>query len=176
MTCIVAKVEDGKIHIAGDKLSSNGYTKLITTKPKIFKNGDFVFGYTTSFRMGQLIEFAWKQPEKLNSQTEDHYIYKVFIDSIKALLEGDGFATDKQGGTFVFGYKGRLFIMQDDFSIFEFDDFCAVGCGEDEANAVMYTLSKLDHDLTAEEQLAMAINAAARNKVGVSIQYDYLEV
>lgn len=185
MICIVGLVRDGTIHMAGDKLGSNGYTKLITERPKIFKNGDFLFGYTTSFRMGQLIEFAWKQPEKLNSQSEDYYIYKVIVDSIKTLLKGDGFATDKEGGEFIFGYNGRLFKMQNDFSIFEYTSYAACGCGEDEALAVLFALDKLQYepkDTTLDDlemceneyALKLAIEAASVNKTGVSSQYDYM--
>lgn len=185
MTCIVAKVEGGVVHMAGDKLGSNGYTKGITERPKIFKNGDFVFGCTTSFRMGQLIEFTWKQPEKLNSQTEDFYIYKVVVDSIKLMMKNDGFATDKEGGEFLFGYNGRLFKMQTDFAIFEVKSYDACGCGEDEALAVMFTLDKINFkpslemleqkDISAVEySLQLAINAASVNKTGVSEQYDYI--
>ena len=36
MTCIIAKVVEGVVHMAGDKLGSNGYTGTISQRPKIF--------------------------------------------------------------------------------------------------------------------------------------------
>lgn len=176
MTCIVAKVVEGVIHIAGDRLGSNGYTKTLGTKPKVFLNGEFIFGYTTSFRMGQLLEFSWNPPEKLNSQSESAYIYKTVVSSIKELLKNDGFATDKEGGTFLFGYRGKLYKMQNDFAIFEVNGYDACGCGEDKAMAVMYTLGKLEdmHGLTVEQQLALSIEAASEGMCGVSKEYHYL--
>ena len=59
MTCIVGVVDKGIVHMAGDKLGSNGFTKGISVRPKVFHNGDFLVGYTTSFYMGQLLEFEW---------------------------------------------------------------------------------------------------------------------
>lgn len=174
MTCIVAMVDEGIIHMAGDKLGSNGYTKLIVNKPKIFINGSFIVGYTTSFRMGQLLEYTWNPPEKLESQTVDYYIYKVVVDSIKTVLKDDGFATDTQGGNFLLGYNGRLFEIQDDYSVFEVTGYSAVGCGEQEAKAVLYTLYKVKADMSKEAMLSLAIEASSITKTGVSSSYDYI--
>lgn len=174
MTCIVVKVEDGVVHMAGDKLGSNGYTKVLSDRPKVFINGDFIFGYTTSFRMGQLLEFSWCPPEQLNSQTDENYIYKTVVESIKSLFKNDGFGSDKEGGTFLFGYKGKAYKMQSDFAIFEIEDYDACGCGEDEAEASLYTMSKLNTSLSIKEQLELAIEAASFRKCGVSKEFNYL--
>jgi hypothetical protein len=162
--------------MAGDKLGSNGHTKTISQRPKIFKNEDFLIGYTTSFRMGQLLEFTWSPPEKRLSQTEDNYIYTTVIDSIKNTLTSDGFAKEDKGGEFLFGYKGKLYHMQSDFAIFEIEDYTACGCGADMAKATIYTLDNvtLAEDLSVEGQLALAIESAASTMTGVSVDYDYL--
>ena len=176
MTCIVAKVVDGIIHMAGDKLGSNGYTKTISQRPKIFKNCDFIIGYTTSFRMGQLLEFTWSPPEKGENQTEDNYIYNTVVGSIKNILTSDGFAKDREGGEFLFGYNGKLYHMFNNFSIFEIEEYTSCGCGADMAIATMYTLSNVNlvEDLSIEGQLSLAIESASSVMTGVSVEYDYL--
>lgn len=176
MTCIIAKVVEGVVHMAGDKLGSNGYTGTISQRPKIFIKGEFLIGYTTSFRMGQLLEFSWSPPEKMESQSIDTYIYKYIVDSIKKVLTSDGFAEDTRGGAFLFGYQGKLFSMQADFSIFEVEDIAAVGCGADMALASLFTISNvaLKNTMSVEEQLALSIKTAAARMVGVSTCYDYL--
>lgn len=175
MTCIVAMVENGVVHMAGDKCGSNGYTKRIVGKPKIFINKNFIIGYTTSFRMGQLLEFTWCPPEQLNSQSDNVYIYKTVVDSMKQLLKKDGFATDTNGGSFLFGYKGKLYEMQDDFSIFE-QQIASVGCGYVEAQSVIYVLNKINYDGSIQDKLQLAIEASSMIKPGVSSEYDYLKL
>ena len=176
MTCIVAEVKDGVVHMAGDKCGSNGYTKIMVDKSKVFINRNFIIGYTTSFRMGQLLEFTWNPPEKLPSQSEENFIYKTVVDSIKAMLKADGFATDKEGGSFLFGYEGKLYEMQDDYAIFKIDKYSAVGCGEQEAKAVLHTLDHINYECDMEERLSLAIKASSLTKTGVSSEYNYLSL
>ena len=83
MTCIVAEVVDGVVHMAGDKAGINGDCKSMVVRPKVFINGDFIIGYTTSFRMGQLLEFTWNPPTQVPEQADEHFIYKTVVDSIK---------------------------------------------------------------------------------------------
>lgn len=176
MTCIVAEVVKGVVHMAGDKLGSNGYSKMLVSKSKVFIKGEFIIGYTSSFRMGQLLEYTWTPPEKLTSQAEELYIYKTVVDSVKETLKADGYATDKSGGTFLFGYKGSIYEMQDDFAIFKAEKYTAVGCGEQEAKAVLYTLDKVKSTMSIEKRLALAIEASSVLKCGVSSEYDYLKL
>jgi hypothetical protein len=55
MTCIVGIVENGKVYMGGDAAGVNGYSVRVRKDPKLFKVGEFLFGYTSSFRMGQLL-------------------------------------------------------------------------------------------------------------------------
>lgn len=48
MTCIVAfKVDNG--FIVGDKAGSDGWTKNVYVRPKVFQNGEFFIVYCGSF-------------------------------------------------------------------------------------------------------------------------------
>jgi 20S proteasome alpha/beta subunit len=174
MTCIVAKVVDGIIHMAGDKCGSNGYTKSISTRPKVFKNGDFLIGYTSSFRMGQILEFYWTPPERGEAESCEEYIYVKVIESFVKLFDEYKFDMALESGCFLFGYEGNLYMIQEDFAVFEGMDYAAVGCGQDEAAAVLFTFNNFEHDMDERSQLELAIAAAARAKVGVSEEYDYL--
>ena len=178
MTCIVAMVEDGVVHMAGDKLGSNGYTKSISERSKVFINGDFLMGYTTSFRMGQLLEFSWNPPEKMGSMSDDKFFYFTVINSIKSLFKEDGFSgKSEEGGTFLIGYKGKLYKVQSDYAVFEVTNYTACGCGEDEAETVLFTFEKVQlEDWSIEDKLALAIQASSHRKVGVSVEHDYLSL
>jgi len=180
MTCIVAKIHKGKVHMAGDRLGSNGFTKKeFPLIKKVFKNGDFLIGYTTSFRMGQLLKHSWAPPKKSLDDTDDTYIFKTVPESILALFESSKFGhkdkTDYIAGNFLFGWRGRLFEMEDDMSVLEHEDMAAVGSGAYHALASLRTMEVIGwHDDNPEAALVTAIQVASEYQVGVSLSSDYL--
>ena len=70
MTCIVAWLEDEKICIGGDSAGVAVYNMQIRADEKVFKNGEMVFGFTSSFRMGQLLRFSLILPPKKENQDD----------------------------------------------------------------------------------------------------------
>ena len=61
MTCIVGMVDgQGTVYIGADSLAAGGYQKTIRKDAKVFTNGIAVMGYTSSFRMGQLLRYKLK--------------------------------------------------------------------------------------------------------------------
>lgn len=55
MTCIVGLVENNKVYIGGDSAGVAGLSLMKRADEKVFKKDEFIFGFTSSFRMGQLI-------------------------------------------------------------------------------------------------------------------------
>ena len=58
MTCIVAVTDGKKIVMGGDSAGVSGYSLTIRKDKKVFKRKDesgteWLFGFTTSFRMGE---------------------------------------------------------------------------------------------------------------------------
>ena len=53
MTAIAGLVHDGKVYIGGDSAGVAGMDLHLRSDPKVFTVGEFVIGYTTSFRMGR---------------------------------------------------------------------------------------------------------------------------
>ena len=74
---IIAGYADGKnTWMAGDRAASGNSSCICLAKPKIFTKtiegcGEVVIGYTTSFRMGQLLEYKFSPPE-LHKCSFDH--------------------------------------------------------------------------------------------------------
>lgn len=180
MTCIVAKIYNGKVHMAADILGSNGFTKKeYPLIKKLFKNGDFIIGGTTSFRMLQLLQHYWVPPKKSLDDSDDKYIFKIVTDSLIKLFKDNDFGrknnVDYEAGNFLVGWKGRLFEMQPDTSLLEHQDFAAVGCGVHHATAAMKTMDILGQLHEAPESyLSLAIRVAHEHTTGVSLAYDYL--
>lgn len=181
MTCIVAKIHEGKVHMVGDQMGSNGFTHSVFNKAsKVFKVGDFLIGYTTSFRMGQILQYSWTPPVRLVTDTNDDlYLYKTVVDSIKKCFDDNSYGQKKNvefdGGTFIIGWKGRIFEMQDNLSLLEYDKFSSVGCGTYHATAAMKTMDMFNILCNNPEQfLVTAIKVAADSVGGVSHTYNYI--
>lgn len=185
MTCIIAiKNEDGSITLGGDKLGSNGYTKQLIQDPKVFKNGDFYFGYTTSFLMGQLLKYKFNAPAKFSGQNDDHYLHVTVREAIVELFKSSSFGklqSDKQSepdfGTFIMVYKGRIFTMQTNTSLLESTDgVAAVGCGELTALGAVYAIKETQPTLPSSEVIRLAMLVCSKTLCGVSKEYDIIEI
>ena len=177
MTCIISWVDKKKgIVMAGDKLGSNGWTGGRVKDPKVFYCGDddeFMVGYCGSFRMGQLLKNVWEPPPRIVGDTTDKYIYISVVDSIKQLFEENNFGTKDKGGTFILGYEGRVFRVQDDFSFLEHETGIeSVGSGFAHAEAALAVLLHYEKDV--ETIIKKTYEIVGGCVVSVSKEFDYI--
>lgn len=146
MTCIAAIIDkDGVGHIACDSLGSNPRTKNTYINQKIFTVGDMLIGFTSSYRMGQILQYRLELPVAAVGQSLEQWLHTDFVDAVRATLTQNGFMhvenNEEAAGTFLIVVSGRIFTVQDDLSILEsVDNFEACGSGEDYARATMNTL------------------------------------
>lgn len=128
MTCIAALVHNGRVYMGGDSAAVDGSDLVLYSSPKVFRNGDFVMGYTTSFRMGNLLQHALVPPRHHPNDDVHKYMVTEFVDAVRACLETGGYTV---GGNFLVGFQGRLFSILADYQVGEgLDGFMACGCGE----------------------------------------------
>lgn len=175
MTCIIGYTENGTTWIGGDSLGSNGYSGILRKDKKVFKLKDSdnaIIGYTSSFRMGQLLTYARGLIDKRDEPNIDHeYLVTKFIPNVIALFEKGGYlrqnSGEKEGGTFLFAYKDKLYAIESDFQVGEsFDTYNACGCG---VNFALGSLKTTEHmDLTPVEKIHIALQAASKFSVGVA--------
>lgn len=136
MTCIVGLVaEDGTVWMGGDSAGVAGWDLVVRADQKVFTCDRFAFGFTTSFRMGQLLRYALTIPERHADEDLYGWLTTTFVDAVRECLSAGGFSKKKDGvetgGTFLVGYAGRLFTVEDNFQVGEsVHGFTAVGCGE----------------------------------------------
>lgn len=179
MTCIAAIIDkDGKGHIASDSLGSNGHTKANYKNKKVFKKGDMLIGYTSSYRMGQILEYSLELPPRKVKQNLDKYMYIDFINAVRQLLKIHGFSTVQNNteeiGTFIVVTEGHIFKVQSDLAILESrDKFDACGSGEDYAIAVLHTLVA-QNNTNCKAMLTQAIDTASQYVSSVGPATDYL--
>lgn len=170
MTCIVGIVENGSVLIGGDSagVAAGRLSLVVRTDRKVFRSGDFVMGFTSSFRMGQLLAYGFNPPKPRVGVDVMHYMVTDFIDAARARMKEGGYATvqnqSEAGGTFLVGYGGRLFHIADDFQVGESTHgFDACGCGDLIALGSLHTSA----GRPGEERIRAALSAAESFSAGV---------
>jgi ATP-dependent protease HslVU (ClpYQ) peptidase subunit len=186
MTCIVAVKHNKEIYMGGDSLGSDtSFHKTVRNDPKVFINGEMLFGFTTSFRMGQILEYVMEAPERPEGISDMKYLVSHWIPTLIECFSDNGYrgdveATDhdetKLGGEFLLGYRGTLYQIESDFQVgIPKDQYAAAGCGQDLALGSVYT-SKLCGVTDPEEIIKNALSAAEKFSAGVQRPFLILSI
>lgn len=167
MTCIVGVAHGGQVIIGGDSFGGHSGFGTHRADTKVFFNGPYLIGYTSSFRMGQVLRFA-----KLPLPQDDLYRFMCtkFIDAVRKAFKNAGIAKrvqeEESCGTFLVGYKHRLFEVWDDYQVGEcLEGYIAVGSGIEVATGALYALKNAHpwnpHDeIEGKVLVEMALEAA----------------
>ena len=171
MTCIAGFIKDGTVWMGADSLAARGATWHAQTRAdsKIFINGHFLIGFTDSYRMGQLLQYSFIPPDRPTGMDVHQYMATHFINRVRKCLELGGYASKsdgvEEGGEFMAGYMGRLFVIHDNYQVAEsVDCFNAVGCG---AQVALGALSVPMKDRSPGQRILYALKAAADYTSGV---------
>jgi ATP-dependent protease HslVU (ClpYQ) peptidase subunit len=146
LTCIIAIEKDGLVYMGGDSAASSGWDIQVISNPKVFINGNIIFGYTSSFRMGQLLQYSLAIPE--DTYIDDmSYLVAGLIPSIRECLRVGGYTkvdnNQESGGFFLVGYHGKIYKVADDFQITHMEDgFLSVGSGSSFALGALAAMSE----------------------------------
>lgn len=168
MTCIAGLIADGKVFMGADSAGVSGWDLMVRADRKLFINGPFLFGFTTSFRMGQILQYNFAPPHMSPDADVMQFMATDFIDGVRNALKASGFATknneSEAGGEFLVGHGGRLFHIYSDYQVAECSEsYDAVGCGAAYAVGSMYATKHLNPD----ERIALALAAAEAHSAGV---------
>lgn len=185
MTCIVGLEHEGKVYVGGDSAGVGGYSLTIRTDSKVFTKPGFaedyspvpwVMGFTTSFRMGQLLRYSLDLPFLPKDPDTDleEFMVTEFVEAMRTALRDGGWlkknSEREQGGTFLVGVRGQLFTIDSDLQVGRSaDGYASVGCGEDLALGALYATKEppiFGDDVEARVELALA--AAAHHSAGVA--------
>lgn len=145
MTCIVGLKHKDKIYIGADSQgSSEGHrmdyqtSKLALLEVKVKKSDKSYklgLGFTASYRMGDLLKYAFKPPKIKENQDINEYLVTAFIPKLINCFDVNDFTATKDsvkfGGTFMLGIADRLFVVYENFCVLEsVIDYAAIGSGE----------------------------------------------
>lgn len=173
MTCIIGIVKNGNVYIGGDSLGVSGYEGRPRSDKKVFRNGKFIMGFTSSYRMGQLLNYSFS-PRRGIEENEDimRYMVNVFVEDVRKCLKDGGYARkvseQEEAGVFLVGFEGRLFRIDSDYQVAEhIDEFVACGCGEYYAAGCLFA----NRHLEPEPRIIQALEAAEHFSVGVKAPF-----
>jgi len=174
MTCIIGLKDKDIIYMAGDSAGVCVDTLAIQIRKdmKVFRKKGYVIGFTSSFRMGQILNYNVVFPiyKKTDKITLHEFMVTKFVSVIRKAFKIGGYTSiqnnTEHGGFFLVGYKGCLFEIQCDFQVAELSsDYHAVGCGDGLALGSMYSTKGVLEPL---ERLHIGLRAAAEYSGGVT--------
>lgn len=172
MTCIVAIEHEGNVYIGGDSAGVDTSLSIQNRlDEKVFTNGEFVMGFTTSFRMGQILRYAFTPPEHSPKKDDMEYMVVDFIDGVRAAFKEKGYmgkeeeTSAEQGGTFIVGYRGKIYHVDVDFQVARpKDGYSACGCGATLALGSLHSTTDIKDPVP---RLLKALVAAEHFSAGV---------
>lgn len=189
MTCIVGLVSGGRVYIGGDSAGVGGLDITTRADKKVFKRNDMIFGFTSSFRMGQILRYSFDIPDHQDHIDVFEYMCGIFIPKLIECYKEHGYArvnnNEISGGIFLIGYKGRLFKVESDFQVGESaDGYASCGCGSDYALGAMrlmmitktdnfYPSAKTNHP---NKYITSALETAEHFSAGVRGPFNFVEV
>lgn len=168
MTCIAGLVHEGKVCIGGDSAGIEGYHLVPRADSKVFRNGPYLIGFTSSFRMGQILRYEAVLPPPPSEGAElMRHMVVDFIGAVRKVFDAGGYAKRdnqrEEAGAFLVGVNGRLFEVNSDYQVGEsLADFAAVGCGATYAMGAMNVTRGLP-----KRRVLRALKTAERFSAGV---------
>lgn len=190
MTCIVAIASRGKVFMGADSAGICGERLEIRQDKKLFFLGSrYLLGFTSSFRMGQLLmTLDLPDPPEASSPSQDHrFVVTTLVPIVREHLRNGGFLRDLTiqnpgytdhrsdiGGLFLLGFSGQLFEISDDFGVAQADHgYMAVGAGAPAARGSLFST----HCLTSpRRRLELALEAAAFHSWSTRAPFHFLDL
>jgi ATP-dependent protease HslVU (ClpYQ) peptidase subunit len=161
MTCIVGLEHEDQVWIGGDSAAVADIDISAHASPKVFHNGPFVVGFSTSFRMGQILQYHLRPPRPSKSRTKDltRFMVVQFIEAVREVFKDKEFEDeDGEGGKFLVGYKGALFVVDVDFQIYRpLPGYHAIGAGDNPALGALFA----SEGVPPQKRVLQALRASA---------------
>lgn len=161
---------ENNVVIGGDSASSTDSNIFSRRDQKVFRNRDFVIGCTSSYRMMQLLRFSFSPPD-INDKDIYAYMCTDFINEVRRCFRDGGYLQkysdgDDKGGTFLVGYKNRLFKIESDFQVGEsLNDVEACGSGMDFALGSIFSTEGSGESIN--DRILKALKVAEFLSIGV---------
>jgi ATP-dependent protease HslVU (ClpYQ) peptidase subunit len=179
MTCIVAIERDGEVWMGGDSAASRDDDIVRRVNPKVFWNNGFLIGYSGSFRVGQLLQYAFCPPFHAEDQPDMEFLVVEFVDALRQLMKERGTLMKEEEGEahdaeFIIGYRGKIYVVESDFHVgAPLTPYAACGSGAAYAMGALHAIHK-NVELRPQEKIEAALSAAAEFCTGVRSPFTIL--
>ncbi len=153
MTCIVGIVGKDCMVMGGDSagVDESSLSLTIRTDPKVFKirqvkGPDALLGFTSSYRMGQILMSLVLPEDKSADNDKDtrlKFLITKVVPVVRKILRDNRYSkiseNTEMGGVFLLGYRNWIYQIHSDFQVVvPATPYSAVGAGEE------YALGALD--------------------------------
>jgi len=170
MTCVVGLLDKGDVWMGADSAGVAGSLIVKRDDSKVFRNGPFLMGVTSSFRMGQLLRYSFVPPKHDDKVSDHKFMCTTFTDAVRKCFKDGGYATklneNETGGCFLVGYHGKLFEVESDYQVgISHDTFAAVGCGDELAMASLTSTDKTK--MNPKTRVMLALKVAEKYSINV---------
>ena len=173
MTVVVGLVdrEAGRCYVGADSQGTDSLGTYSTRlDSKVFRVGEFVIGFSGSYRYGQILQFHL-DPPKIGQIDLYQYLVKYFVEEMRAVLKDKGAVKIDSGiestWACLVSVRGELFGIHSDLAVCEYsEDFAAMGAGEKYAIGAM-NAQKINGMLIGDASLRVALSATERSCTSV---------
>jgi ATP-dependent protease HslVU (ClpYQ) peptidase subunit len=170
MTCIVALEDNGKIYMGADSAAVDGEAISLRKEPKIFKCGEFLIGFSHSFRYGQIVEHCFKPP-KVTEKNIVKYMVTEFVPELRITLAMNEF--EEKESCMIIGHRGKIFYVESDWNVgYDETNYHSIGSGAPAAFGSLYS-TKGQHPL---DRVRVALEAAQEFTTSVRGPFNYLDI
>jgi len=176
VTCIIGIADGDIIWMGGDSFGGTEYHYQKVSDPKVFisevevsgkeDNEYMVLGGCGSFRMLQLLKYSLTIPKFDPDIKITEWMVEVFAEACRNLFKERGLTQlmheheEQFSGTFLVGFRGQLYTLQEDFSVLGWSsDEHATGAGEEYALGSLF--STKGRIKSPKTRIKIALDAAA---------------
>jgi ATP-dependent protease HslVU (ClpYQ) peptidase subunit len=168
MTCIIGLLDKGDIYIGADSIAFSDTNYIIRQDKKVFIKGKFLYAFSLSFRIGQILRYVFEPPFHPHDMSDMQYICSLFIDSLidclidKSMIKTEDGVISSDEFEFIVGYNQQIYRIYPDFQVeVSYIDFTSCGCGANYALGAMDNLH-LNNRLTPEEKIKKSLETSAK--------------
>ncbi len=178
MTAVLGAIDvkNRTMYFGGDSCGIDPVTLdyEIRSDTKVFERGAFLFGFSSSFRMGQILCYSFEIPKHKKDVDDFEYLCTDFIDSLRTSFDTFGFSPEDPGesfdGEFLLGYHGKIYKIYGDYQVSASNStFASVGCGESYTVAAYAVLDKFIDD--TKQKVLESLKISSRFNAGVRPPY-----
>lgn len=179
MTCIVALTDGKRVVMGGDSAGVAGLELQVRDDRKVFRSGPYTVGFTTSYRMGQVLNFLTPLPPPQRDVEPMRFMVAEFVEAARQSFKHAGFCRKDNekdyGGIFLVGFDGQIFEVQDDFQVVKpAKPYTAIGSGGRVALGALHALEDIP-ELTLRERAQRALEISECWSASVRAPFYFVE-